>query len=194
MEALFSSTFAVALAEIGDKTQLLALVLAARYAKPFSIALGILVATLLNHSLSAWVGALLSTILPKEYFGYIIGLSFLLVAIWLLVPDKDEDDSNRFDGYGVFFATTLLFFLAEMGDKTQIATVLLSAKYSVDFLSLCVVIFGTTIGMLIANVPVVYAGAKLMEKMPMDLTRKIAFLIFVILAIVTFSTTFIQLN
>ncbi|MGN0921305.1 MAG: TMEM165/GDT1 family protein [Cellvibrio sp.] len=194
MEALVSSTLAVTLAEIGDKTQLLALVLAARYAKPFAIALGIFIATLLNHSLSAWVGAFISTTLPKEYFGYVIGASFLLVAIWMLIPDKADEDSNRFGDYGVLLATTLLFFLAEMGDKTQIATVLLSAKYSTDFINMCLVIFGTTLGMLIANVPVVYFGSKLMEKLPMALTRKIAFAIFMSLAVITLGATFMGAN
>lgn len=185
MEALLSSTFAVALAEIGDKTQLLALVLAARYQRPLLIACGILIATLLNHSFSAWVGLWLSNLIPAHYFGYLMAASFFLLAIWLLVPDKDDDTGAKFAQYGVLAATIILFFLAEMGDKTQIATVVLSAKYSTDFISLCWVVFGTTLGMLLANVPVVYTGAWLMEKIPLDLTRKIACAIFVLLGIST---------
>lgn len=186
MEALFSSTLAVTVAEIGDKTQLLALFLAARYSQPRPIVLGIFIATILNHSLSAWLGVWVATLIPPEYFAYIISASFVLIALWLLVPDKDDDSKDRFAQYGPFVATVTLFFLAEMGDKTQIATVILSAKYSVDFISTCLVIFGTTLGMLIANVPVIYAGKWIMERVPLDTARKFAFVIFIGLAILTF--------
>jgi putative Ca2+/H+ antiporter (TMEM165/GDT1 family) len=185
MESFISSTLAVAVAEIGDKTQLLALFLAARYGRPFVISLGVLVATVVNHALSAWVGLALAKVIPPHWIPWLIAGSFLAIAIWLLVPDKDDDDMGRWAGYGPFVATLVLFFLAEIGDKTQIATVVLAAKYSVDFVSSFAVIAGTTLGMLLANVPVIFAGKWLMDRMPLGLARKAAFVIFVLLAVVT---------
>ncbi|MBC6906035.1 UPF0016 domain-containing protein [Saccharophagus sp. K07] len=185
MESFISSTLAVAVAEIGDKTQLLALFLAARYGRPFVISLGVLVATVVNHALSAWVGLALAKVIPPHWIPWLIAGSFLAIAIWLLVPDKDDDDMGRWAGYGPFVATLVLFFLAEIGDKTQIATVVLAAKYSVDFASSFAVIAGTTLGMLLANVPVIFAGKWLMDRMPLGLARKAAFVIFVLLAVVT---------
>lgn len=191
MEAFLSSTLAVAIAEIGDKTQLLALFLAARYGRPYTIVLGVFIATLVNHALSAWLGLALAAVIPAQWIPWLIAGSFLAIAIWLLVPDKEDDEMGRFAGYGPFLATLILFFLAEIGDKTQIATVVLAAKYSTDFWSLLVVIMGTTVGMLLANVPVIFAGKWLMDRMPLNIARKAAFVLFVLLAIATLiGTTF----
>ncbi|HSC67327.1 MAG TPA: TMEM165/GDT1 family protein [Cellvibrio sp.] len=185
MEAFFSSTLAVAIAEIGDKTQLLALFLAARYGRPYLISLGVLVATVVNHGLSAWLGAILADVIPAEWVRWIISGSFFAVAIWLLVPDKEDDEMGRFTQYGPFVATLVLFFLAEIGDKTQIATVILAAKFSVDIWMTLMVIAGTTLGMLLANVPVIFAGKWLMDKLPLGLAHKAACVLFVLLGIVT---------
>ncbi len=185
MEAFLSSTLAVAIAEIGDKTQLLALFLAARYQRPYAITLGVFVATLVNHALSAWLGLAIASFIPEQWIPWLIAGSFLAIAIWLLVPDKDDEEMGRFAGYGPFMATLILFFLAEIGDKTQIATVILAAKYSTDLWSSFVVIMGTTVGMLLANVPVIFAGKWLMDRMPLNLARKAAFVLFVLLAIAT---------
>lgn len=189
MEAFLSSTLAVAIAEIGDKTQLLALFLAARYGKPVIISLGVLFATLLNHALSAWVGVALASVIPEAVIPWLIAGSFLLIAVWLLIPDKDSDDMGRFARFGPFTATFILFFLAEIGDKTQIATVVLAAKYGTDLWSSQLVILGTTLGMLIANVPVIFAGQWLMARLPLDVARKAAFVLFVLLALATLATT-----
>lgn len=181
MEAFLSSTLAVAIAEIGDKTQLLALFLVTRYGKPFTISLGVLLATVLNHALSAWFGAWIGEKLPVEYIPWIISASFIAVAIWLLIPDKEDDDLGKFGQFGALAATCILFFLAEIGDKTQIATVILAAKYQATFW----VIAGTTLGMLIANIPVIFAGKWLMQRMPLELARKAAFVLFICLAVIT---------
>lgn len=181
MEALINSCLAVSLAEIGDKTQLLALFLAAKYRRPYAICAGILLATILNHAVSAWLGAWLGHLLPPGFLPYIVAASFLALALWLLVPDKDEEDNGRFAQWGPLFASAALFFLAEIGDKTQIATMLLAAKYQ----SLIAVVLGTTLGMLIANIPVVFAGQWLMQRLPLDLARRCAFILFVVLAMAT---------
>ncbi|HWV13898.1 MAG TPA: TMEM165/GDT1 family protein [Cellvibrio sp.] len=181
MEAFLSSTLAVAIAEIGDKTQLLALFLVSRYGRPYSISLGVLLATLLNHALSAWFGAWLGEKLPAEYIPWIISASFIGVAIWLLVPDKEDDELGKLSQFGPLMATCILFFLAEIGDKTQIATVILAAQYSSTFW----VIAGTTLGMLIANIPIIFAGKWLMQRIPMALARKCAFGLFITLAVIT---------
>lgn len=185
MEAFLSSTLAVAIAEIGDKTQLLALFLVSRYGRPYIISLGVLVSTVLNHALSAWLGAWLANVIPAHWIPWFISTSFLLVALWLLIPDKEDDDLGSFDKYGPFLATCVLFFLAEIGDKTQIATVILAAKYSETLWMTIGVIAGTTFGMLLANVPVIFAGRWLMEKIPLDYARKAAFILFLGLAIIT---------
>jgi len=185
MEAFLSSTFAVAIAEIGDKTQLLALFLAARYGRPYLISLGVLVATIVNHSLSAWLGAILAGVIPPEWIRWIISGSFFAIALWLLIPDKEDDDMGRFAQYGPFVATLVLFFLAEIGDKTQIATVILAAKFSADFWMTCAVIAGTTFGMLLANVPVIFAGKWLMDKLPLGVAHKVACVLFILLGIAT---------
>ncbi len=185
MEAFLSSTAAVAIAEIGDKTQILALFLAARYSRPYLITFGVLLATLLNHGLSAWLGAAISQWIPAEWFPWIVSASFFAVAIWLLIPDKEDDETSRFASLGPLAATFILFFLAELGDKTQIATVILAAKYNADAWMTATVVAGTTLGMLLANVPVIFAGKWLMDKMPMGLAHKIASGMFILLAIAT---------
>jgi putative Ca2+/H+ antiporter (TMEM165/GDT1 family) len=185
MEAFLSSTLAVAIAEIGDKTQLLALFLAARYGRPYLISLGVLVATLANHALSAWLGVILADVIPAEWVKWIIAGSFFAIALWLLVPDKEDDDTGRFANYGAFFATVALFFLAEIGDKTQIATVILAAKFSADMWMTMAVIAGTTLGMLLANVPIIFAGKWLMDKLPLGFAHKAACVLFILLGIAT---------
>jgi putative Ca2+/H+ antiporter (TMEM165/GDT1 family) len=182
MEAFLSSTLAVAIAEIGDKTQLLALFLVTKYGRPYIISLGVLLSTILNHLLSAWLGAWLGDKIPAEYIPWIISVSFIAVAIWLLVPDKEGDDMGKFSQYGPLIATCILFFLAEIGDKTQIATVILAAQYQTQVIW---VVVGTTLGMLIANVPIIFAGKWLMQNMPLALARKAAFVLFILLAIIT---------
>lgn len=175
MQALLISTLAVAVAEIGDKTQLLSLVLAARYRKPWAICFGILVATLANHALAAWLGALVAQRLSPDALRWIVGLSFLAVAAWTLIPDKlDDEDALPMSGRGVFIATLIAFFIAEIGDKTQVATVVLAAQQS----PLWAVVAGTTIGMLLANVPVVFLGSQLADRLPLRAARIVAALVF----------------
>lgn len=185
MEALFSSTLAVALAEIGDKTQLLALLLISRYNRPYTIAAGILVATLINHALSALLGTWLVELIPPHWIPLIISASFVVMAIWMLIPDKCDGTNGRFHQYGPFIATLILFFLAEIGDKTQIATVVLAAKYE----AFTAVVVGTTLGMLLANLPILFAGRWLLERVPQNYARISACLVFVILAVVTLVRT-----
>jgi Ca2+/H+ antiporter, TMEM165/GDT1 family len=185
MEAFINSTLAVSIAEIGDKTQLLAIFLAARYSRPVIISLGVFAATILNHALSAWLGAWIANIIPAHWIPWIISASFVAIAIWILIPDKEDDNMGRFADYGPFLATLILFFLAEIGDKTQIATVVLAAKYNESFLMTLSVIAGTTFGMLLANVPVIFAGKWIMQKLPIDIARKAAFILFIALAIIT---------
>jgi len=184
MEIFLSSTAAVAIAEIGDKTQLLSLFLASRFKQRYAIIAGILVATLFNHSASAWLGIWLLDLLPPGMAPWIISGSFLLIALWLLIPDKQDDGPSSLDKYGAFVATTILFFLVEIGDKTQIATVVLAAKYNEMFW----VITGTTLGMMIANVPVVFAGRWLMDRLPLNYARWGAFALFLAMALITIAT------
>lgn len=179
MEAFLVSTGVVALAEIGDKTQLLALLLAAKYRKPLPIILGILVATLLNHALAGMVGAWLAATIGPQAMRWILGLSFIAMAAWMLVPDKADDLEEKPPRYGVFVATLVAFFLVEIGDKTQIATVALAAKYA----SLVAVVAGTTLGMMLANVPAVLLGEVAARKLPMKLVHGIAAAIFLALGI-----------
>ncbi|MBK8741857.1 MAG: TMEM165/GDT1 family protein [Betaproteobacteria bacterium] len=161
MEALLISTGVVALAEIGDKTQLLAFILAARFRKPLPIIAGILVATLLNHGLAGALGAWISTVVSPDAMRWVLGLSFLGMAVWTMFPDKiEEEETHVAQRLGIFGATFITFFLAEMGDKTQIATVALAAHYGAPL----VVIAGTTLGMLIADVPAVFVGSRFAAK------------------------------
>ena len=175
MEALFISTGVVALAEIGDKTQLLAFILAARFKKPLPIVAGILVATLVNHSLAGALGAWITSVVSPEILRWVLGLSFIGMAVWALIPDKIEDEETRAaQRLGVFGATLITFFLAEMGDKTQLATVALAAHYGAPL----VVVIGTTLGMLIADVPAVLVGNRFAAKIPLKIVHSIAAAIF----------------
>ena len=180
LESLFVPTLIVALAEIGDKTQLLALLLAARYRRPWPIIWGIVVATLANHFAAAAVGSWVASLLSPALLAWILAASFLAVAGWTLIPDKLDDDEGGAGGrYGPFLATLVAFFLAEMGDKTQVATVMLAAQY--EYLSM--VVLGTTLGMLLANVPVVLAGNLAADRLPLNLIRRLAALAFLLLAL-----------
>ncbi len=177
MQAFLISTGVVALGEMGDKTQLLALLLAARFKRPWPIVAGILVATLANHAAAGWLGAGLAGWLGPQWLRWIIGLSFLAMAGWMMVPDKAGDTPHAAGSFGVFGTTVIAFFLAEMGDKTQIATVALAARYS----ELAAVVAGTTLGMMIANVPAVLLGDKVAQKVPMQLVHGVSALIFAVL-------------
>jgi len=182
MEALFVSTGVVALAEIGDKTQLLAFILAARFKKPLPIIAGILCATLVNHGLAGALGAWITSAVSPGVLRWVLGASFIGMAIWTLIPDKIEEEETRVAGkLGVFGATLVTFFLAEMGDKTQIATVAMAAHYANPLL----VVIGTTLGMLIADVPAVFVGDRLANKIPMKLVHSIAAAIFALLGVAT---------
>ena len=181
MEAFLISTGIVALAEIGDKTQLLALVLAAQFRKPVPIILGILVATLANHFMAGAAGAWVAAIVGPDAMRWILGLSFIAMAIWILVPDRldDDDQQDTTPRFGVFGTTVVAFFLLEMGDKTQIATVALAAKYS----SLVAVVCGTTLGMMLANVPAVLLGEVAASRLPMHVVHRVAAAIFLALGV-----------
>lgn len=182
MKSLLVSTGVVALAEIGDKTQLLAFILAARFKKPVPIILGILAATVVNHGLAGALGAWITAVVSAEMMRWALGLSFLGMAVWTLIPDKIEDEETQIaQRFGVFGATLITFFLAEMGDKTQIATVALAAHYAAPVM----VVIGTTLGMLIADVPAVFVGDKLAAKIPMKLVHSIAAAIFAALGAAT---------
>jgi len=181
MEALLVSTGVVALAEIGDKTQLLALILAARYRKPLPIAFGILIATLVNHGLAAWLGALAAGWLGGDILHWILGLGFLAMAGWCLIPDKAEDGPKAAAKAGAFFATLIAFFLVEIGDKTQIATVALAARFH----DIVLVTAGTTLGMMLVNVPAVLCGDRIARLAPLKLIRIAAAVLFAILGIMT---------
>lgn len=182
MESLLVSTGVVALAEIGDKTQLLAFILAARFKKPLPIIAGILAATVVNHGLAGALGAWITATLTPEVLRWVLGASFIGMAIWTMIPDKIEEEETQIaQRLGVFGATLVTFFLAEMGDKTQIATVAMAAHYAAPVM----VVIGTTLGMLIADVPAVFAGDKLANKIPMKLVHTIAAGIFAVLGVAT---------
>ncbi|WP_425666204.1 TMEM165/GDT1 family protein [Vibrio tubiashii] len=178
MSVLAISITTVALAEIGDKTQLLSLLLASRYRKPLPIITAIFLATIANHALAAWLGVVVADYLSPEVLKWVLVVSFIAMAGWVLIPDKLDDD-EQFSNRGPFVASFIAFFIAEVGDKTQIATSILGAQYP-DALTW--VILGTTIGMLLANVPVVLIGKLSADKMPLDLIRKITALLFIALA------------
>lgn len=182
MEALYISTGVVALAEMGDKTQLLAFILAARFKKPIPIILGILLATIVNHGLAGALGAWITSVISPDTMRWVLGLSFIGMAIWTLIPDKiEEEETQVAQKMGVFGATLVTFFLAEMGDKTQIATVALAAHYAAPVM----VVVGTTLGMLIADVPAVFVGNKFAAKIPMKLVHSIAAGIFALMGVLT---------
>jgi Ca2+/H+ antiporter, TMEM165/GDT1 family len=182
MEALLVSTGVVALAEIGDKTQLLAFILAARFRKPLPIVAGILCATLVNHGLAGALGAWITAVVSPEVLRWVLGLSFIGMAVWTLIPDKIEEEETQVAKHlGVFGATLITFFLAEMGDKTQLATIALAAHYGAPLL----VVIGTTLGMLIADVPAVFVGNRFAAKIPMKLVHSIAAAIFAAMGLLT---------
>jgi putative Ca2+/H+ antiporter (TMEM165/GDT1 family) len=184
MEAFLISTGIVALAEIGDKTQLLAFLLAAKFRKPWPIVAGILVATLANHAFAGALGAWIMSAAGPQVMRWVLGIGFLAMAVWILIPDKiDEDEVGAGSGakFGVFGTTVVAFFLAEMGDKTQIATVALAAQFNAFY----AVVAGTTFGMMLANAPAVFIGSKLARKLPVRLVHAIAAGIFAVLGVVT---------
>jgi len=182
MEALLISTGVVALAEIGDKTQLLAFILAARFKKPVPIILGILLATIVNHGLAGALGAWITATVSPGILRWVLGLSFIAMAVWTMIPDTIEDEETQVARkFGVFGATLITFFLAEMGDKTQLATVALAAHYAQPVL----VVIGTTLGMLLADVPAVFIGDRLGAKIPMKLVHSVAAAIFALLGVAT---------
>ena len=180
MEAFLVSTSIVALAEMGDKTQLLALVLAARFRKPWPIVWGILVATVVNHALAGAAGAWITTVIGQQVLRWVLGVSFIAMAVWMLIPDKlDDGDTGEGPRWGVFGTTVVAFFLAEMGDKTQIATVMLAAQYSAWLW----VVAGTTLGMMLANAPVVWLGERITRRIPLRTVHVVSAGIFLVLGI-----------
>lgn len=179
IEALLVSTGIVALAEIGDKTQLLTLVLAARHRRPWPIVAGIFVATLANHALAGALGAWLTSVIGPGAMRWVLGVSFLAMAAWMLVPDKLEEGGPKPPAGGVFLSTTILFFLVEMGDKTQIATVALAARFD----ALAAVVVGTTLGMMLANAPVAFFGDALAKRVPVHVVHGIAAAVFAALGV-----------
>lgn len=181
MDAFLVSTGIVALAEIGDKTQLLAFLLAARFRRPLPIVAGIFVATIANHAFAAAVGALVSRLLGPDVMRWVLGIAFLGMAAWIMVPDEMDEDEARLARFGVFLTTVLAFFVAEMGDKTQVATVALAARYA----SAVAVVAGTTLGMMLANVPAVYFGDRIAGRVPLKLVHGLAALIFAVLGVAT---------
>jgi putative Ca2+/H+ antiporter (TMEM165/GDT1 family) len=181
LEAFLVSTGVVALGEIGDKTQLLAMLLAARFRKPWPIMLGILVATLVNHALAGAVGGAIAAWLGPTWLRWVIGIGFLAMAAWMLVPDSIDEAEGSRERFGVFGTTLVAFFLAEMGDKTQVATVALAARYA----ELAAVVAGTTLGMMLANVPAVLLGDRLARAVSMRWVHAIAALIFAVLGVLT---------
>ena len=184
MEAFLVSTGIVALAEMGDKTQLLSLVLAARFRKPWPIVLGIFVATLANHGLAGAVGSWVTSVMGPDLLRWVLGASFIAMAVWMLIPDKlDDEEGDNAPRVGVFLTTVVAFFLAEMGDKTQIATVMLAVQYSAWF----AVVAGTTLGMMLANAPVVWLGDAITKRVPLRLVHLISAGIFAVLGVIALS-------
>ena len=180
MDAFWISAGIVALAEMGDKTQLLSLVLAARYRKPWPVVMGILVATLANHGLAGAVGSWVTTLVSPAVLRWALGFLFLVMAGWMLIPDQlDDTDDGKKARFGVFGTTVVLFFLAEMGDKTQVATVMLAAQYK----AWAAVVAGTTLGMMLANAPVVWLGERITRRVPLTLMHRISAGIFVVLGL-----------
>jgi putative Ca2+/H+ antiporter (TMEM165/GDT1 family) len=180
MEAFWISTGIVALAEIGDKTQLLALVLAAKYRKPVPIILGIFVATLLNHAVAGYFGAWLAATIGEQMLKWILGVSFIAMAGWMLIPDKLDEEEEKPARFGVFLTTLIAFFIVEIGDKTQVATVFLAAKYA----DVIAVVAGTTVGMMVANVPAVLLGEVAAKKLPMRSVHSVVAMVFLVLGLV----------
>jgi putative Ca2+/H+ antiporter (TMEM165/GDT1 family) len=179
MDALFTSSLVVALAEIGDKTQLLAILLATRFRKPVPIIFGILAATLANHACAAFLGASVASLFEADWFRIVIALSFIAMAMWTLIPDKIDDLEDKPARFGAFVTTTIAFFLVEMGDKTQVATVALAARFQ----DVALVTLGTTLGMMLANVPAVFLGEELVRRVPLKAVRIVAASLFAILGL-----------
>jgi Ca2+/H+ antiporter, TMEM165/GDT1 family len=181
MHALAISTLVVAVAEMGDKTQLLALILATRFKQPIPIILGMLAATILNHLAAAFAGELVAAYLPHDVLRWGLGASFIAMGIWVLIPDKIDDKPKTTSRYGAFLTTVVAFFLLEIGDKTQIATIALAARFQ----DVALVTTGTVLGMMIADVPAVFLGEWLSRKIPMKLMHSVAAVIFIILGALT---------
>ena len=179
LEAFLVSTGVVALAEMGDKTQLLALLLAARFRRALPVVAGIFVATLVNHAIAAWLGAGIAEAIGREALRWILGLSFLAMAGWTLIPDRIEAGEKPHGRFGAFGTTLIAFFLVEIGDKTQIATIALAANYA----SVAAVVAGTTLGMMIADVPAVYLGERILRRIPMRLLQRVAAAAFAVLGV-----------
>lgn len=190
MDAFFVSTAIVSLAEMGDKTQLLSLVLAARFRKPWPIVWGILIATLVNHALAGAVGTWITQVIGPDVMRWVLGLSFIVMAAWMLIPDKlDDEGVGEHSRWGVFGSTLIVFFLAEMGDKTQIATVMLAAQYSSAYVW---VVAGTTLGMMLANAPVVWLGDKLVKRVPIRMVHLVSAGIFLVLGVLALLAPMLQ--
>ncbi len=185
MEALLTSTAVVALAEIGDKTQLLAILLATRFKRPWPVIAGILVATLANHFLAALLGEQVASFLDGVWFRYLVAASFVAMAIWTLIPDKIDDLDEKPAKFGAFVTTVIAFFLVEMGDKTQIATIALGARFH----EVVPVMLGTTLGMMLANVPAVFFGNELIKRVSLKAVRTIAALLFLVIGLWLFAQT-----
>ena len=181
MESFLVSTGIVALAEIGDKTQLLAFILAAKFRRPVPIIVGILLATIANHGFAGALGAWITSLVAPGTLRWVLGLSFVGMAVWTLIPDKFDEEEAKLARFGVFGTTLVAFFLAEMGDKTQVATVALAAQYH----AFVPVVLGTTLGMMIANVPAVLLGDRIADRMPVRLVHMIAASIFAVLGAAT---------
>ena len=181
MDALLTSTLIVALAEMGDKTQLLAIILATRFRKPMPIIAGILAATLANHALAAFAGVAVASLLDGPWFRYAVAVSFIAMAAWTLIPDKADDEAGQASRFGPFITTCIAFFIVEIGDKTQIATIALGARFQ----SVLWVTMGTTLGMMLANAPAVFIGHRLAEKLPVRPVHIVAALIFAVLGVLT---------
>ena len=180
MDAFLTSTAVVALAEIGDKTMLLAIVLATRFRKPLPIILGILVATLANHGIAAFLGTVVASFLAGDWFRYAVGASFIAMALWTLVPDKLDDDSEpKAPRFGAFLTTAIAFFLVEIGDKTQVATIALGAQFQ----NVVLVTLGTTLGMMLANGPAVYLGNAIVERVSLKTVRIVAASLFLVVGV-----------
>lgn len=182
----FVSTGVVALSELGDKTQLLAFILATKFKNPKPIIAGILVATIINHGFAGAVGEWLTSLTTPTVMSIILGISFIAMSVWIMIPDKYTDEEQKLVKFGVFGTTVVTFFLAEMGDKTQLATIALAANYH----TLLPVVAGTTVGMLLADVPAVFLGNKFAQKLPLNIIRSIAAIVFVILGVISFANAY----
>lgn len=181
MEAFLISTGLVTLAEMGDRTQLLAFLLAAKFRRPFPIMLGILIATLANHAVAGLLGQWFAELVTPNVLRWVLALTFFAMAAWMMIPDKLDDDAPDNTKYGVLVTTIIAFFLAEIGDKTQVATVALAARFD----DLLWIVAGTTLGMMIANIPAIYLGDKFADKLPVRLIHLVAALLFVLLGVLT---------